>query len=137
MKKQDLFLAGFRVAVSLMMLTHGLPKLLKFEMMLGRFPNPLFLGSELTLVIAVFAELFCSLFLILGLFNRLSLLPLIITMIGAQVFHLGDPFAKKELSLLFLACYVLLLGLGLGTYRLKLSRKLEDLFQKPFKYIFL
>lgn len=135
MKFHNFILLFLRVSVSIMMLVHGLPKLIKFQILLARFPNPFFLGSEITLVVAVFAEVFCSLFLILGLFNRLSLLPLIITMLGAQVFHIADPFSKKELSLLYLICYVVLLGFGLGEFRLKLSKKLEGIFEKPFKLI--
>ena len=53
--------------------------------------------------------IFCSLFLILGLFTRISVIPLIITMCVAlfQVHH-GDVFGKGETDTLFLTGYFVL-----------------------------
>ena len=114
----DMGLLIFRVSVSLMMLSHGVPKFMKFDMLLGRFPDPIGLGSELSLTLIIFAELFCSVLLILGVMNRLPVYPLILAMFVAFIFHIPDPFAKKELSLMYLNAYVLLSFVGLGKYRI-------------------
>lgn len=115
----DTGLLVFRISVSLMMLSHGIPKFIKFNMLLGRFPDPIGIGSELSLTLIIFAELFCSVLLILGIMNRLSLYPLIIGMLVAVMFHMSDPFSKKELALMYLNAYVLLSFTGLGKYRIK------------------
>ena len=126
----DFGLLGFRTAVSLLMLSHGLPKLLNFQMLAQRF-DPIGLGSGLSASLVVFAEFFCSVFLILGLFNRLTLIPLAITMFVAALTHLDDPFSKMELPLLFLASYILLMAIGLGNFRLKF---LDIDLKKTFKF---
>ena len=60
-------LLAFRGMVSVMMLTHGLPKLERLvaggEII---FPDPLGVGSFFSLLLVVFAEFVCSLFVILG-----------------------------------------------------------------------
>jgi putative oxidoreductase len=73
------------------------------------------IGSTFSLTLVIFAEFFCSLFLVLGLFTRLSVLPLIITMCVAlfQVHH-GEVFGKGETDALFLTSYFVLLLLGPG-----------------------
>lgn len=104
-----------RLAAGVFMLTHGWQKLSNFEMLSAVFPDPIGWGSGLSLGMIVFAEFFCSILLILGLFTRLSTIPLIIGMgVAAFVIHGADPFAAKELSLLYLFMYVVLLIAGAG-----------------------
>lgn len=105
----------------LMVFGHGWPK---FQRLLGgepiKFPDPLGLGGELSFYLVVGAEFFCSIFLILGMFTRLSLIPLAFTMgVAAFVQHSGDPFDKVELPLLYLVAYVTLLCTGAGSFRLQ------------------
>ena len=89
------------------MLSHGFPKLqqlLSGEEIL--FFDFLSLGPKITLVLVVFAEFVCSIFLILGLFTRIAVLFLVITMAVAGLFvHSADPFSKRETSLLYLSVY--------------------------------
>lgn len=80
-----------------------------------KFPDPLGVGVNLSIGLAVFAEVVCALLVAIGLFTRLALIPLIATMaIAAFIFHSGDPFGKIELSLLYLAGYVAILFVGPG-----------------------
>ncbi|HEU4473112.1 MAG TPA: DoxX family protein, partial [Flavisolibacter sp.] len=68
-----------RVGVgSLMMIQHGLDKLMHFAQKAPRFSDPFNIGSTTSLSLVVFAEFFCAAFIILGLFTRLACIPLVI-----------------------------------------------------------
>ena len=119
-----------RVGIAALMLTHGLPKLA--SLLAGgpvQFP-PLFgLSATASLALAVFAEVFCSIFLLIGFGTRLATIPLIITMLVAAFYiHAADPFAKQESSLHYLLGYTILLIAGSGKYSLDylLQRKRKD-----------
>lgn len=124
----DIGLLIFRLGISALMLTHGIPKLIRF---FGSeeiaFADPLGLGEVVTFTFAVFAEFVCSLLIILGLGTRLAVLPLIATMaVAALIIHVPDGFGRQELPLLYLTGYVLLFFTGSGKYSLDwyfLSRK--------------
>ena len=105
-----------RLMAGSFMLVHGWPKLTNFSALAENF-NPIGIGNELSLALVVFAEVFCSLFIILGLFTRLALIPAIINMLVAVfVAHGSDPFSKKELGLFFLISYIILFLTGPGRY---------------------
>lgn len=109
-----------RVAIAVLMLVHGLPKL---AMLVSgetiSFPGILGMSPEVSLFLAVFSEVVCSLLILFGLGTRLAVLPLIVTMlVAAFYFHLGDPFSSKEPGLLYILVYVLLLVTGSGKYSL-------------------
>jgi len=100
---------------SLMLMNHGLDKLVHFSEKAGRFADPFGIGSSASLSLAIFAEFFCAAFIILGLFTRLACIPLIITMsVALFVAHQGDFFGKGELAGLFLAGFATLLFAGPG-----------------------
>ncbi len=117
-KSTDLVLLIVRVGIAALMLTHGIPKLAKlFSGEPVVFPNVLGMGANLSLALAVFAEVFCSVFILIGFGTRLATIPLIITMLVAVfVIHFADPFSKKEVGLLFLLIYIFLLNAGSGKY---------------------
>lgn len=106
-----------RLALAVFMLAHGYPKLAHFAERMDKFSDPYGIGSPTSLALAVFAEFFCSILLGLGLFTRLALIPLIITM-GTVVFivHAGDPFGDREKALLYLLPYLGLFFTGPGKY---------------------
>lgn len=102
-------------AGSLMMINHGLDKLMHFAQKAPRFADPFHIGSTTSLSMVVFAEFFCAAFVILGLFTRLATLPLIIAMSVALFFaHKGEFFGRGESAGLFLTCFVVLLFTGPG-----------------------
>ncbi len=110
----------FRLFVGISMLTHGIPKL---KILVGsntiEFMNFLGMGSIFSMFLVVFAEFLCSIFLIAGLFTRLACVPLIITMLVACFnAHAGDPYAERELSVLYLSIYFMIIVLGSGRYSL-------------------
>ena len=98
-----------------MLMKHGLDKLMHFSQKAGGFADPFGIGSTASLSLAVFAEFFCAVFIILGLFTRLATIPLIIAMsVALFVAHQGDFFGKGELAGLFLIVFVTLLFTGPG-----------------------
>ena len=107
-----------RVTVGGIMLVHGIPKLNKLTS--GgeiKFADPFGFGPQISLGLAVFAEVICSIFIILGLGTRLAAIPLIITMAVAAFYaHANDPFATKEKPILFLIIFVMLMVFGSGRY---------------------
>lgn len=118
-----------RLAVGILMLTHGYGKLL---MLFGeapiQFADPIGLGVNVSLALAVFAEFFCSIFLIFGIATRLSTIPLIITMlVAAFIVHAVDPFVRKELPLLYTSIYIVIAIVGAGKYSVDywISKKLR------------
>ena len=109
----------FRCIVGGFMLTHGWQKLQNFDMLSTVFPDPLGVGSTISLVLIILAEFGCSLLIIIGLFTRLATLPLIFGMAIAAIFvHANDPFATKELAFLYMALYVVVSIVGGGKYSL-------------------
>lgn len=115
-KLVEIWVLVLRILVGVMMLTHALPK---FNLLISggeiNFPDPIGLGSGLSFFLIVFAEFVCSIFIIVGLGTRLSTIPLIFAMfVAAFVFHAGDPFASKEMAILYLLIYLTLLFTGGG-----------------------
>ena len=105
-----------RVAFGAMILfNHGLPKLTKFGSMQSSFFDPFGIGSKWALILVIFAEVFCAILLIIGLFSRFAVIPLIITMcIVIFLANKGEPLNKLELPILFLSGFVAVLLAGPG-----------------------
>lgn len=104
-----------RLGLGILMLHHGYGKLTHFGSKQGDFMNFMGLGPKISLALVVFAEFFCSIFLIVGLFTRLSTIPLIITMCVALFkAHHADFFGKGEIAALYLTGYLVLLFVGPG-----------------------
>ncbi|MDZ4747231.1 MAG: DoxX family protein [Saprospiraceae bacterium] len=106
-----------RMGAGLLMATHGWAKLQGFSEKSGDFYNFLGLGDEISLALTVFAELFCSIFLVLGIGTRLFLIPLIIvTMVIVFVANGAETLGDKEHGILFLVPYITLMLTGPGKY---------------------
>jgi putative oxidoreductase len=99
------------------MMHHGYGKLVGFGDMRNTFMNFLGIGSSMSLALVVFAEFFCALFLILGLFTRFSALVLTICMaVAFFMAHKGIIWGEHggEMALLYFGAYVALLFTGPG-----------------------
>jgi putative oxidoreductase len=107
-----------RVSTGVMMaFGHGWGKLSGFSERAATFPDPLGVGSGLSLSLAVFAEFFCSIAVALGLFTRGAVIPLIITMaVAGFVIHGDDPFREQELAFIFLTVFATLFFTGAGKF---------------------
>ncbi len=119
-KNIDLSLLLLRVAAGGFMLSHGYGKMVKLFNGTFEFADPIGLGVELSLVLTVFSEVLCALFIVLGILPRFAAIPLIITMVVIVfVVHASDGFGKQELPLFYLISYVVILLLGGGKYSLQ------------------
>lgn len=97
------------------MMMNGYDKLKNFSTLEPKFMNFMGIGSSLSLALLIFAEFFCSLFLILGLFTRLAAIPLIIaTCVMVFKAHNADIFGDGGTATLYLASYMVLLLVGPG-----------------------
>lgn len=100
-----------------MAFNHGLGKMENYGAAVDSFPDPIGVGSQLSLILAIFAELFCGIFIAVGFATRYTVIPLIITMATAFfIIHGDDPFAKQEMSFIYLAMYLVIFIVGPGKY---------------------
>lgn len=115
----DFSVLFLRVFSSLFMLTHGYDKFIKIFSGDLSFADPIGLGEPNSLFLAVFAEFFCSILVIIGLFTRPALFILGTTMtIIAFIVHKSDPIGDKEHALLFLIIYITIFITGPGKFSL-------------------
>ena len=105
-----------RVSTGLwLLIKHGLEKLQNFSTMQSHFYNFLGVGSSVTLMVAIFVEVFCSMLVILGLFTRLAVIPIIIMLtVAAFSAKATQPLMNKELDFLYLVPFIVLLFCGAG-----------------------
>jgi putative oxidoreductase len=133
-KQVSIALLILRMGIALMMLVHGYPKMqMLFTGDVSQFPGVMGMSPMISLALAVFAEVLCSVFILFGFATRLASIRLIITMIVAVFYiHASDPFSSQELGLHYLMAYIVLLILGSGRYSLDalvLKQKEQNLQQ--------
>lgn len=106
----------FRVSLgALMIVNHGWMKIVNYETLKIDFMSFLGLGSQFSLILAITAEILCSILLIFGLYTRLALIPLIITMLVAMGVHGWELFGgDAEMGFLYLIGFVFLFIAGPG-----------------------
>jgi putative oxidoreductase len=104
-----------RLGIGILLASHGFEKLTHFNNMKPHFINFMGLGQTVSLSLTIFAEFFCSIFLIIGLFTRLACIPILIVMsvVLVKVFH-GDIFEHGETAALYFAGTLALLFCGPG-----------------------
>ena len=113
----NLALAVLRIGASLLMLTHGIPKIERLFASPVEFPDPLGVGATLSLILALIGEVVGPLLVIIGYKTKLASIPPIVTMLVAIFFvHLSDPFKVKEKAILFLLLFVVIFLAGPGKY---------------------
>ena len=113
----DLGLAFFRIAVSGMMLVHGIPKFQNLISGNFEFGDPLGIGAAPSLFLAVIGEMVCPLLIILGFKTRLAAIPAAVTMaVAAFIVHGSDDFATKEKALFYLVAFITLILVGPGKF---------------------
>jgi putative oxidoreductase len=115
----DFSLFLLRLAGGGLMIKHGFDKLIHFNDKVRTFPDPLHVGSTISLSLVIFAEFFCAVLLVFGLLTRLAAIPLVICFsIALFVIHHGQVWGDGESSALFLAVYLALLFTGPGKFSL-------------------
>ena len=116
--------AAFNIAMLLLrvcfgavlMVKHGFTKVMNFATLQHTFYDFLGLGPKFSLILILFAEIFCSLLIVLGLFTRWSCIPIIISMIIVIFGHdAGKDLVDSELALFYLSAFLTLLFVGPGS----------------------
>jgi putative oxidoreductase len=116
----DAALLALRLAVGLMMAGgHGFKKVTDLDTFVAsvarhRLPLP-----ELLAPVAALSEFVGGLLIALGLLTRPAASLVLITLLVAAFWvHSADPFAKKEMALLYASCMIALLLTGPGKWSL-------------------
>ena len=114
----SLLILTFRIFLGVMIFNHGLSKLYNFEQLSFTFPDVFGLGSYTSLMLVIFIEFCCSLFLMFGLLVRITVIPLMISLAVAFFDVHNAQLPEGELSLVYLVLVVLLYFMGPGRYSL-------------------
>jgi putative oxidoreductase len=106
-RSADIGLLILRVGAGVMLLLgHGWGKLMHFSERVGSFADPIHLGPQASFMLVVFAEVFCSALVAVGLMTRLAVIPLVIFfLVAGLIQHADDPWNRKELAFLFLVAF--------------------------------
>jgi putative oxidoreductase len=108
----------FRIVVAIqLMLAHGLKKIGIGVANAETVPNPLHLPEILNQVFAEAANLVFPGFVIIGMFTRIAVLPILaVTLTGFFVVHFHDTSSEKDIPLMYSVAYLLLLSFGPGKF---------------------
>ena len=94
-----------RIVFGILLMNHGIQKWTNFQELSAVFPDPLSVGSPL------------SLGFIIGFLYRLAMIPMVFTMaVAFFVIHGNDPFATKELAFVYLVVFILMYIIGPGKF---------------------
>jgi putative oxidoreductase len=103
----------------LLLFSHGYMKWTLFSESMDSFPDPLGIGSKSSFYAIIFAETVCAALVMLGLFTRIALLPMLFAMVVAILgIHWESPVSEQELAILYFAVYLAIFLLGPGKYSL-------------------
>ena len=117
-KGVSLFILILRLFFGVMFFLHGVDKMMNFSELSETFPNIFGFGSYMSLMVSIFCEFCCSLFLMAGLLIRLMLLPMIAAM-AVAFFDIHDAMLPQgELALIYLIVFFLIYLTGPGKYSL-------------------
>lgn len=113
----DVAILLLRLGTAALIMTHGIPKLMRVLEGDFGFGDPIGLGPTLSLFLVTFAEAVCALFILIGLWTRLATIPLIINFVVVIfVAHAEDPFGNKEIGVFYLISFIVLFITGSGKY---------------------
>ncbi|PUZ27241.1 putative oxidoreductase [Chitinophaga costaii] len=108
-----------RVVFGIMLCVHGWQKLANFSDMAPKFYDPLHVSPTVSLALTVFAEFFCSALVVIGLFTRLSAVPVVFLMaVITYVVNRHEALTAPghEMGILFLAAFLGILFAGGGRF---------------------
>jgi len=105
-----------RLFFGVLFFMHGLDKMTNFSVLSDNYPSVLGLGSYTTLMVTIFCEFACSMFLMAGLMTRIVLIPMALAM-AVAFFDIHDGMMPEgELSLIFMIVFIILFMTGPGKY---------------------
>lgn len=102
-------------AAAFLLVVHGLPKLLDFHNQLSLIEDPFHMGAQLTLTLAIFAEVLCPLLIAAGVFVRLACLPILfLLLVALLVVHPQWTLEEGQFGWLLLIIFTTVLIAGPG-----------------------
>ena len=105
-----------RLFFGILFFMHGVDKMTNFNELSLTYSSVFGFGSYMTLMLAIFCEFACSMFLIVGLMTRIILIPMVLSM-GVAFFDIHDAMMPEgELSLIYLIIFLALFLTGPGRY---------------------
>lgn len=112
----SLLILALRLFFGILFFSHGLDKMMNFNELSYTYPSVFGFGSYMTLMLSIFCEFACSIFLIAGLLVRITVIPMIAAM-AVAFFDVHDGmFPDGELSLIYMVLFVILYITGPGRY---------------------
>ncbi|TCL02853.1 DoxX family protein [Sodalis ligni] len=129
----DLGLLFLRLAGCFMLLyVHGIPKVLHFNEQLAHIEDPFGLGPYMNLLPAIFAEVVCPIFIILGVAARLACLPIIAVLLVAMLaVHPEWTVEQGQFGWLLLIIFITLALCGPGRWRIRPGYREEIHDRRP------
>lgn len=115
-KGLSILLLALRLFFGLMLLLHGLEKMYNYTELCFIFPDPINIGSEISLLLVIFAEILCSLGFMFGALYRLCMIPMLFTMAIAFFFIHEGSIALGELAFIYLMVFIMMYIAGPGQY---------------------
>ena len=115
-KVVSLLILAVRVFFGILFFTHGVSKLMNFNYLVDSYPDVLGFGSYMSLMVTIFCEFCCSMFLVVGLLQRIVVLPMIAAM-AVAFFDVHDAvFPEGELAFIYMIVFLMLFFTGPGRY---------------------
>jgi len=104
-------------AAGMLIVGHGWPKLQHFSERAHKFADPLHVGTQNSLAMAVFAELVCATFVLFGYLTRFAVVPILV-LFGVIIFVVsgGEPLADRDLAIVYATAFVSIALLGPGRF---------------------
>jgi putative oxidoreductase len=94
---------------------HGMKKWYKWDVIQHDFATPFGLPPYWSAALTIFAEYYCCILIVFGLFTRWAAIPnLICMLVAALVIHAGDPMGDRESAFLYLAGFAIIALYGAG-----------------------
>ena len=113
----NLGLLILRLGFSIGLMTHGYGKFLRLINGNFKFSDPIGIGISPSLFLASFGEFIAPIFIIIGWKTRLfTIFPVFTMIVAFAIAHDGDPFSRKEKSLMYLIAFIVIYFIGPGKY---------------------
>ena len=114
---KELLILFLRLIFGGMFVYYGYTKLASYNEILPMFGDVIGIGSKVSFILVIFAELVCGFLILIGWFTRLAIVPIFITMIVAFfVAHAKDPVVVKQPAFLYLVLCPVIFISGSGKF---------------------
>ncbi|HYG14138.1 MAG TPA: DoxX family protein [Bacteroidia bacterium] len=113
----DLAALLLRLILGGMFIYVGWMKIDAYNEILPIFGDIIGIGAKLSFHLVIFAEFGCGILVTLGVFTRLTVIPIFIVMFVAYFFaHANDTFIMKQLPFVYLLLCIVVFTLGSGRF---------------------